>query len=462
MLLSSNSKSKFIVLIVYLFTAFIITSCKKYIDKKPDSTLAIPTALSDLQALLDLSLTMNKEQSPSFGEASCDDYFLSDEMYNSKPIEHQMIYTWSRGDYYFQNDWSKAYLPIYVSNYCLEQIDKIPETFQNQLNWNNVKGSALFFRSYNFLNLMWVYAKAYDSSKAGIEPGIVLRYSSDFNLPSKRSNIQECYDQIISDAKESLEYLPDMPIHVMRPSKTASYGLLARCYLSMRAYDSALKYSNLCLELKSDLIDYNGDDDIYGSVTANTPFKQFNKETIFYTEMNGNSYINYPSGVLVDTILYSQYDSTDLRKTAFFRPDGNYYRFKGNYAASNFIYFSGLTTGEMLLTRSECFARKGNIASAIKDLNTLLRKRRNRNLPFHELEAHNFIETLHLVLSERRKELYMRGLRWMDIKRLNKEGANIILKRTIEGKLYYLEPNASYYALPLPTDIIDITGMTQN
>jgi starch-binding outer membrane protein, SusD/RagB family len=64
--------------------------------------------------------------------------------------------------------------------------------------------------------------------------------------------------------------------------------------------------------------------------------------------------------------------------------------------------------------------------------------------------------------TERRKELTMRGLRWIDIKRLNKEGAGIVLKRLIGDKTYTLQPNDPRYALPLPADIILNTGMQQN
>jgi hypothetical protein len=50
----------------------------------------------------------------------------------------------------------------------------------------------------------------------------------------------------------------------------------------------------------------------------------------------------------------------------------------------------------------------------------------------------------------------------MDIKRLNKENANIVLVRKIEGQAYTLQPNANYYALPLPADVIKASGIPQN
>jgi CubicO group peptidase (beta-lactamase class C family) len=71
-------------------------------------------------------------------------------------------------------------------------------------------------------------------------------------------------------------------------------------------------------------------------------------------------------------------------------------------------------------------------------------------------------EALSLVLNERRKELVMRGLRWMDLKRLNAEGRNIMVSRTINGQVVSLNPNDNRYAFPIPEDVIQLTGMPQN
>lgn len=447
--------------ILCIFLILLITSCKKFLDKKQDNSLAVPSSLADLQALLDFSLYMNTQLTPSFGEASADDYFLPDALYNALPVEQQGIYTWNRVPYSFQNDWSKAYLPVYNANFCLEQLQNIAVTASNEENYKNVKGSALFFKSYNYLNLLWVYAKAYDTATAATDLGIALRNSSDFNSPSIRSSVQASYNEVITLAKQSIPLLPVYPVHLLRPSKMAAYGLLARAYLSMRMYDSAYVYANACLALKSDLINYNADTDISGSITANVPFKKLNKETIFYTEMNGLAAIHRTSSGKIDTMLYAQYNANDLRKTAFFRPNSGYYQFKGSYAGSGTLFFTGLAVNEMLLIRAEANARAGRVTDAMNDLNTLMVKRWKNTVTYPSFTASTPAEAVSIILTERRKEMLMHGLRWMDIKRLNKEGAAIVLKRVVAGQTYTLQPGASYYALPLPIDIID-QGIQQN
>ncbi|ANI89292.1 hypothetical protein A9P82_08310 [Arachidicoccus ginsenosidimutans] len=231
----------------------------------------------------------------------------------------------------------------------------------------------------------------------------------------------------------------------------------------MRDYKDALVYADSCLQLNNQLIDYNSNDDFNGSISASYPFKQFNKETIFYTEMN----LEFSSLVLtiskpkIDTSLYNAYDTTDLRKQAYFSPGSNGYpAFKGSYAGSYYL-FTGIATDEMYLTRAECLIRVGNIQQGLDDLNTLLAKRYKTGT-YTAAFGISKDSALTLVLNERRKELVQRGLRWMDIKRLNKENAAIIIKRVINGKQYTLQPNTAFYALPIPDDIIKLNNMEQN
>lgn len=456
------TRNNTIQLIVISFALLLQTGCKKFLDANPDNSVAVPVTLEQVQALLDNANKMNLNCTPNLGESSTDDFFLLDATYNGFSESNRNIYIWSVKDYFFSNDWSKAYEPVYISNYSLEALAKITVTAKNMQQWNNAKGSALFFRSYHFLNLLWLYAKAYDVATAANDLGIVLRLQSDFNIPSVRSNVNDCYNRVIQDTKTAIPLLPDHPVHVMRPSKKAAYGLLARAYLSMRIYDSALVYAEKSLALQNSLINFNSDPDIPNGVNASVTFKKFNKETVFYSEMGTTFFINAIQRAKIDTNLTAAYSNTDLRKKAFLKPLGNYHEFKGSFTGNNNLYFTGITTAEMLLTQCECLARKNQLTPSLNLLNQFLQTRWDNAVPFIPVTASTAAEALSVILMERRKELYMRGLRWMDIKRLNKEGANIILLRKIAGQTYTLQPNAGYYAFPIPSDIIQITGIPQN
>lgn len=449
---------------IYMLAVFILasfTSCEKYLDAKPKRELATPTTLVALQALMDDGQYINTT-SPSFGEASADDYYISQTSYNTRPPLTQQAYVWNAANlstYIFSEspDWGNVYYVIYIANTCLEQLEKIEKNTRNETSWNNVKGSALFLRARSFLQLAWIHSKAYDPETASQDLGIPLRLTSDINVQSFRSNLKDTYAQIIVDFKESVDLLPTLPEHVTRPSKAASYAYLARTYLSVRNYDSAYRYADLSLQLKNDLIDYN--DNSVVNIESTRPFAQFNKEVVYH--YYNNTYAI--SSILqrfarIDSNLYNLYSGDDLRKTAFFSPNPDGYSFKGSYSNST---FTGVTTSELYLTRAECAARAGIVSAAIDDLNRVLIMRWKAGA-FINFDATDANDALEKILTERRKELVFRDLRWMDIKRLNKEGRNISITRVINSQTYTLPPNDNRFALPLPTDIINLSGMPQN
>ncbi len=58
---------------LFVLLAIGFVSCKKYLDAKPDATLAIPSTLKDLQGLLDYYGKMNSQFSGG-GEILTDSY----------------------------------------------------------------------------------------------------------------------------------------------------------------------------------------------------------------------------------------------------------------------------------------------------------------------------------------------------------------------------------------------------
>ncbi|WP_437917917.1 RagB/SusD family nutrient uptake outer membrane protein [Sphingobacterium sp. LRF_L2] len=438
--------------------ALVCAGCSDYLDIKSNSALATPNTLEVLQSLLDESNTMNFSTN-SYGEASADDYFLTATVYDAQALSGREVYTWQRYVYEFTNDWAVGYTPVYVCNTVLENLADIGRTTGNSADWDNVMGSAYFFRAHAYLHLLWTYARAFDPQTADTDLGIVIRHSSDPYEVSTRASVKVCYEYIVEDARKALAYLPEKSIHQLRPSKIASYGLLARTYLSMGEFEKAKLYADSVLLLNDVLLDYN---DAASLTASNTfPFSRFNKETLFYTQMiNYSPAITY-SVAFVDTALYGSYEDADIRKQVFFNKGSEgYCQFRGTYAGTTYL-FSGMTTAELYLIRAECNARNGEGAAALADLNTLLKNRYSAQA-YVPLDLQDADQLLARILEERRKELLLRGLRWIDIKRLNRLGAGIVLRRNINGEVLELLPNDNRYALPLPADIISLTGMQQN
>jgi len=448
--------------VLILVIGFLNIGCKKFLDEKSNKKLAIPQTLEDLQALLDNTGGIN-EAGPSEGEISADDYYLTDADWGGLTYEtDKNVYNWGNGIIFsdkVSSGWSLGYKTIYYCNTALEGLKKLGPDIQQGQQFKETKGQAHFFRANAFLDMAIIWCKAYDEKSSSTDLGLPLHLVTDFNAKLTRANLQQTYQQTINDLKTAINLLPNHPISKWRGSKAASYGLLARTYLSMRDYQNAYLNADSCLQHCNDLIDYNTLDN-----ASNTPIPLNNPEVIFNRSIQTTEAISTATAKISDD-LYKSYADNDLRKVVFYRlrPDGTL-RFKGNYRQGSSL-FSGISTNEIYLIRAECLARNGDIEEAMTDLNHLLVnrwKKQNGRTTFIDLKANSKAEALSSILEHRRKELIMRGLRWMDIKRLNKEGVNISLKRIINGQTYELPANDHRFALPLPENVIRLSGMQQN
>lgn len=360
--------------IILLFMSMgTLMGCKKYLEAKSDQSLVVINSNKDLQSLVD---NYALKQTAGADETSADDYYLSYQNYQSLNEAQRNMYTWQNSNLFIpvganKDAWSIIYENVYIANTVLDHIDKGAATDSNFGELNNIKGQALFLRSFSFFKAVGIWSLAFDDHTAKTDLGIPLRLTSDFNEPSKRSSVLDTYAQIINDAKQAVNLLPDIPIHVYRPSKPAAYALLAKTYLLMRKYELAELYADSCLQLKNTLLDYNS-----LNTSAAYPIPAFNKEIIYESYLSGNSITAISaSRARIDTTLYQQYESNDLRKPAFFSIDASgLIIFKGSYEGGP-DRFAGIAVDEVLLIRAECMARRNNVDDALTDLNSLLKNR---------------------------------------------------------------------------------------
>jgi hypothetical protein len=450
----------FIYTAICLVLLGICSSCgKDWLEAKPDELLVVPSKISDFQALLDnTDLIFNKSQSTGLGEISAGDFYLLYSGWQSLfNVQEKSAYIWEEtGNFYASEislDWSAAYKRILNANVVLEGINKIKPAAGEQDRWNNVKGSALLFRAFDFYSLSQEYCKVYDPATAAKEMGVPVRLDYDVNVNVKRGTLQQTYDQVINDLKIAAGLLGPAPLFKTRPSKQAAFALLARVFLSMEAYGQAGVYADSALKIQSELLDYSS-----LKATNAFPFAKLNTEVILHSTFNFG--IFYATRLLVDPELYASYSENDYRRSLFFATNANGASFKGNYCGDRSL-FGGLATDELYLIRAECSARKGDFNGAMDDLNHLLKTRWKG--VYTDLSAKTADEALRIVLKERRKELVFRGLRWSDLRRLNRdERFKVTLTRVLNGKTYQLLPNDKRYIFPLDEVEIRLNGIPQN
>ncbi|MBO9202951.1 MULTISPECIES: RagB/SusD family nutrient uptake outer membrane protein [Niastella] len=451
-------------LLLFVLVSMITVSCKKgWIEIKSNKSLDTPNTVEDFQALLDYTTNMN-ENRPSIGEVSADNYYVPYTSWQTWTPYNKSAYMWNADIYNNSTtdnvNWNYSYRQVFYSNIVLDGIDDVESIRKSTMEWNNVKGSALYFRGEAFFNVSQIYTRPYSLTFPD-NAGIPLRLNADPNDKSVRASLKDTYQQIVQDLKGSLNYLPDVPVYKQRPSKPAAYALLSRIYLVMQDYPNALMYADSCLKKVDSILDYNT-----LKSTVNFPIPGLNKEVIFQATISDDLQGLLGVNCIVDSTLYKSYDNNDLRKTLFYKAGSpGQMNFIGTYtggtASTTSKAFGGIATDEVYLTRAECYARTGNVAAAMSDLNKLMiaRWKTGTFVPFTAAGA---TDALAIILRERRKETPFRGLRWLDLRRLNSEGDNITLTRTVNGQQYSLPPNDLRYALSIPPDVISLSGMTQN
>lgn len=103
---------------------------------------------------------------------------------------------------------------------------------------------------------------------------------------------------------------------------------------------------------------------------------------------------------------------------------------------------------------------------ARNSLKILLRKRYlDGQTDFIDIITDN--EILSYILIERRKELLFRGVRWSDLKRLNREEAfrtTILRKIQFDNveQVFELHPNDAKYVYPIPQTVVELGVIPQN
>ncbi|QDW25225.1 RagB/SusD family nutrient uptake outer membrane protein [Pedobacter sp. KBS0701] len=444
-----------------LLPGLLFSSCQKeFLEKKPDKALLIPTTLEDFNSLMDNLTIFNT--SPALQEISGDDYYANDAgVAGFTTAMQKNSYLWTVDLYQNQpcTDWNLPYQQIFYTNIILDGLSDLEGADGAKTNWNITKGSALFHRAFAFYNLVQLFSKTYDQNTAGVDPGVPLRLTADVNAKVGRASVQEVYNQVIGDLLEAEKLLPQQTQFKSRPSKAAAEALLARVYLNMGNYELADKYAAASLALNHSLLDYNT-----VSQTATNPFPSSpaadNPEVIFYDKLISYGFTSSTRTTVADE-LYQLYADKDLRKSIFFAGTAPFYM-KGRYTGFRLQLFGGLAVDEMYLIRAESLARLGQFAEAMKELNTLLVTRWAKG-SYQSLTAADAEGALKIVLQERRKELTFRGLRWGDLRRLNKDPRFAkTITRAVAGQVYTLMPGDKRYVFPIPAEEVVASGIAQN
>ena len=317
-------------------------------------------------------------------------------------------------------------------------------------NISRIKAEAKILRAMAYFTLVNYYSPT-PTSGVNQEYGVPLVLGNyDSTIVPARASVAEIYSQIIADLNDGLIHASDIPQQKVLMSKTAAKLLLAKVYLTRRAAGDA----ELALGFASDIV--NNPSARFAPVEkANYP-KYFGgngsqdadaenqAETIWELDMNQNT--NNLTGVGANTSLpgylyrvgdrkclmfrkgfYDSFPDSDIRKgtpaAGLLTPTGasnadspmgvwtnKYPRFT---SGGNFVRnIKVLRFADAQLSRIEALHLTGQNALALTELNEFAASRNG--------STYTGADLLEDILTERAKEFYGEGQRFLDLKRYNK------------------------------------------
>ena len=355
-------------------------------------------------------------------------------------------YTWSgflSDDYTISGVWSGFYATLANVNNVINNIGKIPQaSVSDSAQINGFLGQAYLMRAYIFHQLVLRYAKAYNPTTAGSDPGVPLVLTFDITLLPSRSTVAQTYTQITGDIAKAKTLLSK--VTGVQNSTKLTYdcvlALEARVALYMQNWQLALTDANLLISSgKYPLINNKNSfqsmwtNDIGSEIIfrffASEPTELPNANDIYLRFNPANN--QYDPDFVPELWVVNLYDNADIRKSVYLAPltlniQGATYpgiycinKFPGNpalftAATSNYEQAPKVfMIGEQYLISAEAAAQSPTTqAAALATLNVL---RVARGIP--ALSGLTGTNLTNAIRDERTRELLGEGFRLDDLKR---------------------------------------------
>ncbi|GEP98070.1 RagB/SusD family nutrient uptake outer membrane protein [Chitinophaga cymbidii] len=439
------------ILIQLILGSLLLTGCDKYLDVTPKGKKLLSTAADYDQWLNDQLLARGS------GEPYCWSNYFGDNAdiaaITTPPTQlYELMYTWAPQ---FSVDlnastafWGEHYARINQFNTVLLGIDDAIAATGSQK--RSLKAEALLGRALEYFYLVNEYGKPYDSATAGEDQAVPFVTSNDVTqeVPA-RSTVAEIYKHIIDDLNAAI---PDLPVdnsgNRFRGSMAAGYSVLARVYFYARNYTEARKNAELALTMgKAEMINFNG------------PLPSTNLLSTHPDVIYGRMVIGQ---VAADLDFMRSFAGNDLRVRMFYQStDGFSFTTRGATVyfppqVNSILYYTnaGTSVQEMKLIIAECAARANELPEALQALDDV-RKNRFPAASYVRFESADPEEVLQEVLLERNHELPFCGLRWFDMRRLDKENrmAEVVRYDAQGNVIATLPPHSERYTLQIPIQV---------
>ncbi|WP_327984182.1 RagB/SusD family nutrient uptake outer membrane protein [Bergeyella porcorum] len=454
---------------VFLSVLLLLSSCERYLEVNPDSTLDVE--INSEEKIAELLTAAYPEASYStFLEVRTDN--VEERVNGVHSRLNEAMYFWEDYD---QEDldtplnyWNSCYKGIAQANKALELLASYPKTDRVKA----LYGEAFLLRAYLHFMLVNIWSAPYGTEKSKNSLGIPYLEKPEKNalVDYKRGTVAEVYEKIERDLKLGIslvsdDYYQNPKFHF---NKKAAYAFASRFYLIKGEWDLVIEYSNFVLGADAKQVIRNW----------NEYMQQMSSDrTSLYTLYTSSS---EPANLLLSTtesrikrnISNEKYGSTTHSVTNIFAKKGidgcseaktlnldQVYTFaytgapvsNGRYLAKfdelslfgntgirpRGLYVTNVlfSVDEVLLNRMEAYTMKKNYSQAVDDLLDYMKGKFDIDLPcsremylttstehyatytpFYGLTVKQ-LAMVKTITELEQKEFFHEGLRWFDIRR---------------------------------------------
>ncbi|SEN31263.1 RagB/SusD domain-containing protein [bacterium A37T11] len=408
-----------ILLIVFL----IMNSCSKFLEVEPKNYVSDEITITDaasaqtsVRGIYD-ALASSGYYGRSFqsiGYLSGDNLqFTGTVVYNQQFIIHNV----QSDNGTISSVWTAIYKAIDRANHAIEKIPAITDPKLTSTLKDQLIGEAYFIRALAYFDLARVYG--------GVQLLTKPTSSLENITETKRSSLEETYNQVKSDLENAENLLPNT-LNRVRATKKTAWALFARYYLYTKEWDKASSYATQLIEETTNyplIAPYNS---WFANNIVASPESIFelSYDPAFITgnSAHRNSWQPTENGGIKDWIpnedflqlinnpLIGGNRNTLVAKTASTWYGNLYYRSNGTDPA----YV--LRIAEQYLIRAEAFAEQGNLEAAYEDLNAI-RNRAGLEAIGYKASSTTKETTLLAIENERRLEFAFEPHRWFDLVR---------------------------------------------
>lgn len=378
--------------------------------------------------------------------------------------------------------WNSPYLMIARANVVSDGIDDVPE--ENEGSRNRILGQALALRAMGHFDLLRLYGQSYERNSDAL--GVPVRITQSLEKPT-RATVSETYDQIFADLDQAETLLAPNGLDVnpngdgssrYRIDRLVVRAIRAKVNLYAGEYDDAIADATSVIQDGAVSLANTGNyapvwsaDDqstevIWSIAVVDQAEARPTSETFFY--------VNNRLGWVPSEDVLNLYDqANDIRYSSFYSDNFNIAAVNGGPSRIGTIVpikFSGrngaidgvndiklFRMSEMYLIRAEAQYELNQTPLAMADLNTLRANRIagyvDENLTGSALES--------AIRDERRKELWLEGHRWFDLRRWN---LPIVRGADCGSPMESCNLSANNFrrVFPIPTQEVVVSGIQQN